>query len=73
MVDLAKKRGQHILDPGPTFLFRARLITDSTIKSTFIRNVEIGCEIQWFHEDGVKPIQLKHPKLGDVNKLEFIG
>lgn len=71
MVNLADGKGQYLRDPGPTFYFRARLFGDAAVNSTFIRNLEIGCEVAWMLEAGVKPEQTKHPTLGAVNKLEF--
>jgi hypothetical protein len=71
MVNLAEGQGRYIRDPGPTFYFRARLFGDAAVTSAFIRSLEIGCELAWLREAGVKPEQVKHPTLGSVNKFEF--
>ncbi len=71
MVNLAERRGRYIRDPGPTFYFRARLFGDAAVNSTFIRSLEIGCELSWLREAGTKPQRVTHPTLGSVNKIEF--
>lgn len=72
MVNLAERRGRHMIDPGPTFIFRASIFGEAAVRSTFIRNFEIGCEIQRLHKAGVKPAKTSHATLGDVNRMEFI-
>jgi hypothetical protein len=71
IVDLAGKRGRYVRDPGPTYIFRARIFSEGTVKSAFIRAFEIGCELQWLREAGAKSAATTHAKLGKVNRLEF--
>jgi len=71
MVNLAERRGRYIRDPGPTFYFRARLFADAAVNSMFIRSLEIGCELSWLREAGIKPQRVAHPTLGSLNKIEF--
>ena len=71
MVNLAERRGRYIRDPGPTFYFRARLFADAAVNSMFIRSLEIGCELSWLREAGIRPQGIAHPTLGSVNRIEF--
>jgi hypothetical protein len=72
MVNLADLRGRYIRDPGPTFYFRAHIFGHAAAKSVFIRELEIGCEMEWFRDVGVKSSKVMHPDLGIVNRLEFL-
>ena len=49
MVNLLAKAGQHIVDPGPTFFFRAPLITGA---SPFFSGMEFGCEASYMSSVG---------------------
>ena len=71
IVDLASRRGMHQRDKGPTFNFRARIFGDPSIKSKFISALEFGCEASWMIEAGAQRTTVKHPELGDVERLEY--
>ncbi len=43
MVNLADKTGQHAVDEGPTFIFRAPIIGD--LSSEYWNKFEFGCEV----------------------------
>lgn len=58
MVNLLAKAGQHIVDPGPTFFFRAPLITGA---SPFFSGMEFGCEAAYMKSVGAAaPTQVTH-------------
>ena len=50
VVNLAKRTGQHLVDPGPTFFFRAPLMTEKG--SPFFTGLEFGCEIDYVKATG---------------------
>lgn len=72
IVNLAQRQGQYQHDPGPTFYFRARIFDNTATQSSFIRSLEIGCEVAWMREAGAKATSTVHPGLGAVSKLEFV-
>ena len=53
MVNRADNSGQHSVDPGPTFIFRAPLVSD--ISSKYWNNLEMGCEVPFMNAVGAKP------------------
>lgn len=68
----ATGKGQHIIDPGPSFNFRATLLGDEAATSVFIRSLEIGCEIDAFEKSHIKPIEFDHLLYGMVSSYVYI-
>ena len=68
----ATAEGQHIIDSGPSFNFRATLFGDEAAASVFIRSLEIGCEVDAFDKSHIKPIELDHVVYGMVSSYVYI-
>jgi hypothetical protein len=71
MVDRATGRGKYQKDPGPTYIFRARMFGDPSIQSALINALEFGCETAWLTAAGATKTQHTHPTLGPVERLEY--
>jgi len=52
MVNLMGKVGQHIVDAGPTYFFRAPLLPG---QSAFLSGIEFGCEAAYLEAVGSSP------------------
>ena len=68
----ATGKGRHIIDPGPSFNFRATLFGDEAATSLFIRSLEIGCEVDAFEKSNIKPIEIDHLVYGIVSSYVYI-
>jgi len=53
VINLARRAGQHMVDGGPTYFFRAPLLTDPA--SPFFMQMEFGCEIGYLTSLGATP------------------
>lgn len=71
MANLASRTGVYVLDPGPTYYFRARLFGDAMVESALIRHLEFGCEIAWLKAAGAAERATKHPELKEAQGLEY--
>ena len=71
MVDRATGRGKYQRDPGPTYVFRARMFGDPSIRSGLITALEFGCEAAWLTAAGATKTQHTHPRLGVVDRREY--
>lgn len=70
VADLVGKRGQHAVDPGPTYTFRAQIFGQAASKNAVIRTIEFGCEARAMRAAGAKEAQTTHDEIGKVTRLE---
>jgi hypothetical protein len=54
-VNLAEKTGQHVVDPGPVFEFRAPILTTAGTPAVFAR-LETGCELDFLATYAPRPV-----------------
>lgn len=71
VVDQATRTGKYQRDPGPTYLFRAKIFSDPNIQSAFINSLEFGCETAWLIAAGATTTRTGHPTLGLVDRLVY--
>jgi hypothetical protein len=70
VADLVSKRGEHALDPGPSYVFRAQIFGEAASNNTVIRGIEFGCEARAMRAAGAKETMVDHETFGRVTQLE---
>jgi len=72
IIEKNSKTAKHVVDQGPTYIYRQPIFSNTSIKSDFIRTIELGCETKSLIEAGAKKITIEDKTIGKLDALQYL-